>query len=59
MANVNLFVPVDGKGGDWPRKVANAINVLLIKAKDADTRYAALEARVTSLEARVTDLETP
>ena len=24
-----LPVPVDGKGSDWPRKVANAVNALL------------------------------
>lgn len=27
----NLHVPVDGRGLDWPRKVANAINWLLMR----------------------------
>lgn len=57
--SAELFVPVDGKGLDWPRKVANAVNSLLRRSKDSEARIATLETLVADLAARVTDLETP
>lgn len=44
MASADLFVPVDGKGLDWPRRVANAINALRGLNKSLDTRVTALES---------------
>ncbi|MGV0964197.1 MAG: hypothetical protein ACOYBT_09935 [Polynucleobacter sp.] len=33
---MSLPVPIDGKGLDWPRRVANAVNALLGKAVTRD-----------------------
>ncbi len=51
------LVPVDGRGFDWPRRVANAVNALL--KINSGERIAALEADVADLKARVEALETP
>ncbi len=52
MANVELFVPVDGKGLDWPRRVANAVNAANRRLGGDGSRLDAIEARLDALEAR-------
>lgn len=34
--NKQLLVPVDGRGLDWPRRVANAVNHVLLRSNSPD-----------------------
>lgn len=54
-----LIVPVDGRGADWFRRAANAINYLLRERAALLARVEALEASATDHEARIAALETP
>lgn len=57
MATVELNVPVDGKGLDWPRRVANAINALLRQARQASDGVDGLGARLDTAEGDITALQ--
>lgn len=68
-----LIVPVDGRGADWPRRAATAINWLLTQigalrgrvdalegqASDHETRLDAVEASLASFDTRIGSIEAP
>lgn len=57
MANAELYVPVDGKGFDWPRRVANAVNSLLKQKNVSRADFDVLEGRVSAVETAVGGIE--
>lgn len=51
-----LQVPVVGKGQDWPRRVANAINPTLVKIPAMSASITTLQGNVTTLQGQVAPL---
>lgn len=52
-----LQVPVDGKGQDWPRRVANAINPTLVKIPAMSASITTLQGDVTTAQGNITTLQ--
>lgn len=57
VANAELYVPVDGKGFDWPRRVANAVNSLLKQKNVSQADFDALAARVSAAETAIAGIQ--